>query len=84
MGKCLVKIALLRECMVYYPFYFVGKKVILNTLERIARSYKLQADGEYFYYPHGICFRGLHGKKNRFEMEWVLVLSLYGTKLKRE
>ena len=24
---------------------------------------KLYADGEYFYYPHGICFRGLHRKK---------------------
>ena len=49
--------------MVYYPFYFVGKKVILNTLGRIARSYELYAEGEYFYYPHGICFRGLHRKK---------------------
>ena len=46
----------------------MGKKVILNTLGRIARSYELYAEGEYFYYPHGICFRGLHRKKN-FKME---------------
>ena len=37
-------------------FPFCGKKVILNTLGRIARSYEL--------YAHGICFiRGLHRKK---------------------
>ena len=33
-----------------------------------------------FYYPHGICFRGLLIEKNCFKMEWVLLLFLYGTK----
>ena len=43
--------------MVYYPFHFVEKKGIRNTLGRIARSYQL--------YAHGICFiRGLHRKSS--------------------
>ena len=29
--------------MVYYPFHFVEKKVILNKLGKIARSYQLYA-----------------------------------------
>ena len=35
--------------LVYYPFHFVGKKVILNTLGRIARSYELYAGKENFF-----------------------------------
>ena len=52
-------------------FPFCGKKVILNTLGRISRSYEL--------YAHCICFIGLK-EKNCFKMEWVLALFLYGTK----
>ena len=45
----------------FHPFHFVGKIVTLNTLGRIARSYELymRREGEFFYYPHGTCFRGL-------------------------
>ena len=34
--------------LVYYPFYFVEKKIILNTLGRIARSYEFYAGKEIF------------------------------------
>ena len=47
--------------LVYYPLHFVEKD--LNTLGRIARSYELYTGKENFYYPNGICFRGLHRKK---------------------
>ena len=37
----------------FHPFHFVGKKVILNTLGRIARSYELyiRRDVEFFTVP---------------------------------
>ena len=37
----------------FHPFHFVGKKVILNTLGRIARSYVLyiRREGEFFTIP---------------------------------
>ena len=37
----------------FHPFQFVGKKVILNTLGRIARSYELyiRKDVEFFTVP---------------------------------
>ena len=46
-------------------FLFCGKKLILNTLGRIARSYELYAavKENFFHNHHGICFRGLHRKK---------------------
>ena len=47
--------------LVYSPLHFVDKD--LNTLGRIARSYELYIGKENFYYPNGICFRGLHRKK---------------------
>ena len=37
----------------FHPFHFVGKKAILNTLGRIARSYELyiRRDIEFFTVP---------------------------------
>ena len=37
----------------FHPFHFVGKKAILNTLGRIARSYELyiRRDVEFFTVP---------------------------------
>ena len=37
----------------FHPFHFVGKKVTLNTLRRIARSYVLyiRREGELFTIP---------------------------------
>ena len=37
----------------FHPFHFVEKKVILNTLGRIARSYELyiRREGEFFTIP---------------------------------
>ena len=37
----------------FHPFHFVGKIVTLNTLGRIARSYKLsiRREGEFFTIP---------------------------------
>ena len=43
-------------------FHFVEKKVILNTLGRITRSYELyiRREGEFFTgVAQGICFRGI-------------------------
>ena len=34
--------------LIYYPFYFVEKIIILNTLGRIARSYEFYAGKEIF------------------------------------
>ena len=49
--------------MVSVPsFIFCGKKIIVNTLERIARSYELyiRREGDFFSgVAHGICCRRL-------------------------
>ena len=68
--------------LVYYPFHFVGKKIILNTLGRVARSYELYAGRKNFRYPHGIYFRGFH-KKNCFKMEWCSFCSYMGPNQER-
>ena len=68
--------------MVWFILSILWKKVILNTLGRIARSYELYAGKENFYYPHGICFRGLH-RKNCFKMEWYSFCSCMGPNQER-
>ena len=55
-------------------FPFCGKRVILNRLGRIARSFEL--------YAQGICFIRELIQKNCFKMEWVLPVVPVWTKSK--
>ena len=63
-------------------FLFCGKKLILNTLGRIARSYELYAAvKENFFAITTVFALGSSIEKNCFKMEIVLLLFLvYGTK----
>ena len=54
----------------FHPFHLVEKK---SNPEHALKNYKVlqvvYTQGRIFYYPHGICFRGLHIEKNCFKME---------------
>ena len=63
---------------VYYPFHFV-KKIILNMLGRIARSYELY-EGKENSIPTVFALEGSIEKKNCFKMVMIFLSFLYRTK----
>ena len=58
------------------------KKIILNTLGRIARSYELYAGRENFLLFPRYLLRGFH-RKNCFKMEWYSFCSYMGPNQER-
>ena len=65
--------------LVYYPFHFV-EKIILNTLGRIAGSYKLYAGKENFFTIPTVFALERSIEKKLFSDGMMLLLLLNGTK----
>ena len=65
----------------FHPFHFVEKQYSRTRSAELQGLTSVYTQGRIiFYYSHGICFRGLLIENNCFNMEWVLLLFLYGTK----